>query len=132
MEKYDKDFTDTALRECEEEIGIAREHIHVMGHLTPLYIPASNFVVNPTVGFIDYDKIKISISQKEVKEVLIVPLEYLFDEQHKQLRLVKTNYQMEVKARAYILQQNQVVWGATAMILSEFEQIIQGLKFFLK
>ncbi len=130
VEKQDKSFIETALRECEEEIGIPKENISILGTLSSLYIPASNFVVNPTVGYMQFDEELISLSQNEVKEILIVPIKHLYDNVNKQTRIVQTNYQKDVEARAYILPKENVVWGATAMILSEFEQITKDLFFY--
>src|SRR5690554_3211308 len=52
-EKIDKDFIDTALREAHEEINLPRDKVNIIGNLSPLYIPISNFNVNPILAFTD-------------------------------------------------------------------------------
>lgn len=124
-ELHDETLIHTALRECEEEIGISQNQIEVLGLLTPLYIPASNFLVTPTLGFMNDQKFKFHLSTKEVEEVYSVSLKYLFSESAKQTRLVHTTYMQSFETKSYILPKQQIVWGATAMILSEFEQLIR-------
>ncbi len=81
-EKFDADIIATACRECEEEIGIKRNDIEVLGTLTPLYIPPSNFVVTATVGYIANAQ-NLKPDEKEVQEIIQVPLDVLF---HPQLK----------------------------------------------
>src|ERR1051326_8062163 len=68
-ENTDKDFMETALRETEEEIGIKRNLISIVGALTPLYIPVSNYMVHPFVGKAEI-KPTFIIHDREVKGIL--------------------------------------------------------------
>jgi len=122
-EPEDKDITDTALREAWEEVGIIREEVTVLGKLSPLYIPVSNFVVNPVVAY--SETIPVFRTQaSEVAAILEVPLGELFRDSIKRNIQVKPssspNLTMEVPA---YLAYGKVIWGATAMILSELEVI---------
>ena len=67
--KDPNDFSiiETASRECEEEIGVHRNQIEILGCLTPLYIPPSNFLVTPTVGVVSFVQ-AFKPSEKEVQE----------------------------------------------------------------
>jgi 8-oxo-dGTP pyrophosphatase MutT (NUDIX family) len=110
-------FIQTALRETCEEVGIC-ERIELLGELTPLWIPPSNFEVHPQVGYIKRLP-PLRIDSSEVAEVIHTPLEILLDES------VKGSDTMQYKDRSfeygfYHIQGHQV-WGATAAMLSEFE-----------
>lgn len=119
-EEHDTSLEETALRECAEEIGVDKG-IHIIGELTPIYIPVSNFVVNPYVGVYTNDVINYSLNDKEVKSLLELNLSDL-----KNPDLVK---QTTIDANGYKLKtpyfdvQGKIVWGATAMILNEFKQM---------
>jgi 8-oxo-dGTP pyrophosphatase MutT (NUDIX family) len=54
VEKTDTDIVHTALREANEEVGIVINDVEVVGQLTEIYIPVSNFKVTPVIGFVDY------------------------------------------------------------------------------
>lgn len=119
-EESDESLQHTALRECTEEIGIEKG-VHIIGELTPIYIPVSNFVVNPFVAVFTDESINYELNTKEVKSLLELNLSDL-----KRPELVK---QTTVDANGYKLKtpyfdvQGKVVWGATAMILNEFKQM---------
>jgi 8-oxo-dGTP pyrophosphatase MutT (NUDIX family) len=110
-------FVETALRETCEEVGIC-ERIEVLGHLTPLWIPPSNFEVHPIVGMMKRLPL-LQINPMEVAEVIETPLEILLDES------VKGSDTMTYKDRSFEYGFYRVgghqVWGATAAMLSEFE-----------
>jgi 8-oxo-dGTP pyrophosphatase MutT (NUDIX family) len=107
----------TALREACEEIGAACTAAEVLGQLSTLYIPPSNFLVTPTVGYVD-QRPDFHCDPREVAELIEVPLSTLFDPQ-----VVKrepwTLRGTTVEVPFYQIGPHKV-WGATAMILSEF------------
>lgn len=112
----------TALRETEEEIGVDRERIHVLGQLSTLYIPVSNFAVTPTVAFIDH--IPTWRPQPgEVDHVIEVPLARLHAEDVVQHTEISLDSRIRLREVPYFDLAGQIVWGATAMILSEFRQV---------
>ena len=121
MEDTDTDLVTTALREAEEEIGVPRNEIRVVGKLTPLFVYASNFNILPVVGTIDR-KPDFRPDQREVVEVIEAPLSHLEAQGSvKNKELVVRNF--KIQAPYYDVNEH-VVWGATAMMLSEFLEVI--------
>ena len=122
----DTDIIATALRECEEEIGVNRFDIDVLGTLTPLYIPPSNFMVTPTLAYIKNVQ-AFKPSEKEVQEIIKVPLPMLFDPAIKQQRIIAHSAKKneDLSTPVYELSSDLIIWGATAMIISEMEHLIE-------
>jgi len=122
----DMDIIATALREAEEEIGVQRHEVEVLGILSPLYIPPSNFVVTPVVGYIPFVQ-AFKPSEREVQEIIKVPLELLLQPSIKEKRNVKRSdkKEEEMSTPVYVLSEEIVIWGATAMIISELEEIMK-------
>lgn len=119
FETQDVQFSQTALRETEEELGIQLSSQLFFKELTQLYIPPSNFLVYPFFTISD-ETFTFIPQEKEVSKVFEIPLESLLNtEIHWQII-----NSMEVP---YFLLEDQVVWGATAMILSEVKDIIKSL-----
>ncbi len=119
MEPTDEDFVATAMRETEEEIGVARELIHPLGELTDLYIPVSNFLVHPVVAYIDELPVFV-LEENEVAELVSCSLEVLCSDEIRKVKDIQISKQMTLKRVPYFEIQGKVVWGATAMILNEF------------
>ena len=115
--------TSTALRETEEEIGVPREAVKVLGSLNDILIP-TGFIVTPVVGYIE-PLPELITSKDEVAEILFIPLEKFFDEslQHTETRELKG------KTREVYFYDvwKEPVWGATALIIKEFTEIISKL-----
>ena len=110
-----------ALRETHEETGVHPDSITLLGELTPLYIPPSNFLVYPFVGFVEHTP-PFNPDPREVKEILKAPVDALLQKETRQDAKVKVSDNNEITVPAYILE-GHPVWGATAMMLSEFAQI---------
>lgn len=114
----DESFAATALRETCEELGIC-EPIQIIGQLSQIYIPPSNFNVHPQVGYLSTVP-QFTPNPFEVAEVFTLPVETLLDEGVKQHEeRVFGEYRVQVP---YYDLCGQKVWGATAIMLSEFEQ----------
>ncbi len=111
----------TALRETEEEIGVNSQRIRIIGKLTELYIPPSNYVVFPYVGYLDEipDFIR---DPKEVEAIIEVALSKLMNADNRKERNILVRG-MEILAPCYIID-DVTIWGATAMILSEFREVV--------
>jgi 8-oxo-dGTP pyrophosphatase MutT (NUDIX family) len=126
-EPSDADLRATALREAQEEVGIMAAEVDILGALTPLYIPVSNFNVYPFVGYAqrrpDYN-----LSHNEVAYTLEVPLTGLFAAGTKEVTEVISPKFPDVKRKvnAYVLEDKTIIWGATAMMLSELEAVWEG------
>lgn len=128
QELSDADLRATALREAQEEVGVMSPDVQLLGALTQLYIPVSNFQVFPFVGFAAQRPV-YHINKHEVDEIIEVPLSRLFLPEHKVVTHIRPASRpgLILKAPAYIPAENQVIWGATAMILSELEAVFEGI-----
>ncbi len=109
-----------ARRELCEELGVCDQgQLDVLGTLTPLYVPPSNFEIHPIVGALP-EHPTFQIDPREVAGVLEVPLRDLFDDTLKRHDEHDLAPGRRARIRYYWLRES-VVWGATAIILSEFE-----------
>lgn len=115
----DQSFTATALRETQEELGIMPDDINILGQLSSVYIPPSNYNVYPSVGYFTPTTIYFRPNPDEVAEVFTLSLNDLVDE-----RLKEHEYRdfqgVRVKIPYYQVHGHKV-WGATAVMLSELE-----------
>ena len=119
----DPDLTYTALREAQEEIGVIIDRSNVIGHLSDLFIVASNFNVRPTVAW--YPAAPEFIADEyEVDEIIEVKLTDLMNEQLVREKPIRISYGITIQAPYFNLNE-KVVWGATAMMLSEFKVILK-------
>ncbi len=120
----DADLKATALREAQEELGIMSADVEILGALTSLYIPVSNFNVYPYVGY-SKQRPEYNLSHHEVAYTVEVPLSSLFHADRKTVAEVTSPVVPEVirNVKAYKLQDGTIIWGATAMIISELEAI---------
>jgi 8-oxo-dGTP pyrophosphatase MutT (NUDIX family) len=125
-EKTDSNMQFTALRETEEEFGIKQKEVKTIGKLTELYVPASHFNIHPYIAWLDGQP-EITPDPIEVAEVIHVPLNTLFQEENKGEKDMPLKNGMTIKAPYYDVH-NHVVWGATAMIISEMEAVFSKLK----
>jgi len=116
-----------ALREANEEIGIISDDVKIIGELTPLYVPASNFQVFPFVGYLDYEPTFVP-QETEVAEVVEVSLEKLITPQTLKYKSMQYTELYTVKDVPYFDVNNKTVWGATGMMLSEFVEVINQIK----
>ncbi len=122
-EENDADPAMTALREAREEIGIIPEHVTILGKLTDLYIPPSNFLVSPYIGYTQA-RPEFSIDLQEVEEVIEVRVDDLLSGDHLQVVDIRVRDEIQVTAPAWVIDR-QIIWGATAMMLAEFCEIVR-------
>ena len=123
-EPLDKDLIHTALRESNEEIGTESNLIEILGALTPLYVQVSNFMINPFLGWSEILP-DFKIDNSEVDELFIIPVEKFLLNTTNQMREVNTILGPFNVPGFYI---NELfIWGATAMIISEFKEIYSSL-----
>jgi 8-oxo-dGTP pyrophosphatase MutT (NUDIX family) len=120
-EPGDASLVDTALREAEEELGIAPGQVRLLGAMTPLYVPVSRHQVHPFVGCHLSDPV-FRPNSSEVAEVIELPLRLLLnpDLQGVEYRQIRGE---RVRVPFYQVGGHKV-WGATAMILSELAVIL--------
>ncbi len=112
----------TALREAEEEIGVLRQTVIPMGRLSELFIPPSNFLVTPIVGYI-LKRPDFKPEPGEVDKILEISLDQLLLEETKQVRDITVFPDIKLQVPCFYVEEN-VIWGATAMMLSELIDII--------
>jgi 8-oxo-dGTP pyrophosphatase MutT (NUDIX family) len=116
----DSDLLSAALRETEEEIGLPRADVSVLGELPPTSTFATNYLIHPFVGEIPTGR-RWQISPREVDAVLELPLRALHDGRTR-TRLERRGITFETDA--YILD-DHLIWGATARIL---ENLLERLR----
>lgn len=124
IEEQDVSLVATALRESFEEVHIIPEKVRVLGTLSELYIPPSNFIVLPVLGFCD-SRPDFIADKAEVAELIETDINFLFDDKLKKETILDIRgYKINAP---YFDVQGHIVWGATAMILNELKEIIESL-----
>jgi 8-oxo-dGTP pyrophosphatase MutT (NUDIX family) len=123
VEDQDNNMESTALRETEEEVGVPRETVSVLKELTEIYIPPSNFFVQPFIAITT--KTPNFIAQEDEVEALIeVTLSHFMDDAIVTTKVLTTSYATNIDVPAFLLN-GHVVWGATAMMLSEVRELLK-------
>jgi 8-oxo-dGTP pyrophosphatase MutT (NUDIX family) len=122
-EKTDINLAWTALRETSEEIGIHPGQISILGALSPLFVPVSGFMIYP---FAAWSSVKpdFVINHHEVEKLILFPL--LKNYQNRKIIMANVETQtgwLEVPAFGF---ENEIIWGATAMILTEFFDVLEN------
>ena len=125
IEKSDRDFSHTALRECEEEIGVKQSNVELVKELTDIYIPPSNFQVKSFIGICNKTPDFI-LEAEEVEQLIEVNVKDLLDDSVVVTENLTTSYASKIDVKAFKLN-NFIVWGATAMILSEIKSLLKDL-----
>ena len=125
LEDTDESLLACALRETEEEIGISLSDILVLGKLTPLYIPISNFDVYPFVGFLAKNP-SFVLQESEVKSIIQLPIEHFLSPSQKGKTDI-TVHQFTMTNVPYFNANGTKIWGATSMILNEFLTVWQKI-----
>jgi len=114
----------TALRETEEEVGIAMDKIEVIRQCSEIYIPPSNFLVTPYLGF-STENLQFIPNPDEVKRVLELPIHQLLNDEIIVQTKMTTSYATNIDVPAFQVEK-YVVWGATAMMLSELKELFKN------
>lgn len=116
-QELDETLEQTALRETMEEVGVRPARVDLLGELTPLYIPPSDYEVHPFVGWHETTPSFVP-EVAEVAEIIEVPLSLLLDDGTRQNELwTHRGYELHVP---FFQVNSHKVWGATAMMLSDF------------
>ncbi len=115
-----------ALREAQEELAVDPESIRILGMLTPLYIPPSNYCIYPVVALTE-TRPDFRPSPLEVAEILEIPLDHLIDPQNTQTETWKIR-EVDVEVPFYAFGEHKI-WGATAMVLAELMEIVKEANF---
>ena len=123
LEPEDQNIQDAALRETEEEVGVPRSAISVLKQLTEIYIPPSNFFVQPFLG-ITTESPKFVPQEKEVEALIEVSLRDFMDDVNIITQTLSTSYAESIEVPAFKLN-GHIVWGATAMMLNEVRELLK-------
>ena len=121
MDPDDIDPNHTALRESEEEIGLDRSRVEIIGHL-PQYLTVSGYSVTPVVGLVQAQA-EYPLDEFEVADVFEVPLRFLMDPANHQVRV----WQSEQGGRRFYAMpyENRFIWGATAGMLRNLYHLLK-------
>ncbi len=119
----DRDLRHTALRETEEEIGVNSAKIEVFGELSSFYVVASNFQVLPVLGFMDH-KPDFIPDNREVDQVVLAQTDHIISNEALKRKNVEAANGFHLDS-PYFDVNGKVVWGATAMMLSELVEIMK-------
>lgn len=110
----------TALRETEEEVGITAEEIDILGSLSELYVSVSGFLIHPFVGWLKTIP-KFTINKSEVEKTVLFPVSK-YKNTFDQMELNTVTGKLKVPCIKF---ENEILWGATAMILAEFYDVLE-------
>ena len=123
IEKNDLSIEHAAIRETYEEIGVPKQEMKIVRALTELYIPPSNYTVYPFLG-ISQTTPSFKIQEEEVESIIEVSLSHFMNEPNIITTSVSTSYRLKAEVPAFLLN-GHVVWGATAMMLSELKDLLK-------
>lgn len=123
FEDSDKSLINTALREAKEEIGVDISRVEIIGQISKLYIPPSNFLVFPVIGITD-ERPDFFADNKEVKEILEIKFSNFLNDKNIDYKEITVFNKLKITAPCYNINGN-IIWGATAMILSELCEILR-------
>jgi len=122
IEATDKNLKETAVREAFEEVGILKEDIQIVRETTDVYIPPSNFLATP---FIAYTNQRPTFTKNyEVAALIEVSVEDLLNEANITSTTMTTSYMEKIEVPCFKLN-DYIVWGATAMMLSEIKELLK-------
>ena len=123
-QEEDESFKEAALREADEEVNIPPDSVRILGELTPLYVPPSNYCVYPVVA-VTKERPDFQPSELEVAEVIEVPLDHLLDPENIQKEM--WHYKGADLEVPFYFFKGDKIWGATAMILAELLELLKGI-----
>lgn len=123
----DADLSGTATRETQEEIGVFSDNIQILGSLTPIYISVSNFHVFPFIGVVNFAPV-FKPQWSEVKEIIEIPVLDLLNPQYQKLSDIQIHGDFVLKDVPCFSIKEKIIWGATAMIISEIADLISPYK----
>ena len=123
FETEDEIFSNTVLRETHEEVGIHPEKMEIIKTFTPMYIPPSNFMVHPFLGICKAE-ICFVPDPEEVAGIIELPLAVFLSDSILIEANLSTSYAININVPAFDIE-GHVVWGATAMMLSELKDVLK-------
>jgi len=124
-EPEDETLYQTAIREAQEEIGVNPGSIQVIGQLSSFYVSASNYQVLPVVA-VTHTIPQFVPDKHEVEEVIVAHVNHLMDAKYRKEKEVVAGPGFRFQS-LYFDVEGRTVWGATAMMLSEFSVILKEI-----
>lgn len=124
FDKNDESLQQTAIRETNEEVGVKTNDITIIKEMTDVYIPPSNFLVTPFIGYCN--QLPIFTKNHEVEELIHVSLDDFLNKTIVSNVILSTSYAKEIKVPCFKLN-NYIVWGATAMMLNEIRVLLKNI-----
>jgi 8-oxo-dGTP pyrophosphatase MutT (NUDIX family) len=124
-EVQDEIFENTALRETHEEVGIHPDSMEIIKTFTPMYIPPSDFMVHPFLG-ISKEEIVFIPDPTEVANIIELPLTVFLSDAIVTDAKLTTSYADDIYVPAFKIKEH-IVWGATAMMLSELKDVLKNV-----
>ncbi len=121
-ENKDANLQETALRETFEEVGVQSLNIEIIRELTDVYIPPSNFLATPFLGFTDEKP--IFILNHEVANTIEVLVSDLLNDSNITKMNLTTSYMDNVNVPCFKIH-DHIIWGATGMMLSEIKELLK-------
>ena len=121
-----EDAIQTALRECEEEIGVGRDGVEVLGKLSDYYVMPSNYLVTPIVASVGSRPV-FTPDPYEVSRIFEARLEEVIEEDSIKEKEILAGGKYRMLAPHFEIE-NEIVWGATAMMLNEFRVVLSDRK----
>ncbi len=125
IDPTDESLEHTALRETFEEIGIEKQDIKIIRPFTETYIPPSNFMVYPFLGYCESEPV-FKPDSREVSTIIELSIEDFLDPKMVLIKKINTSYTADIEVPIFKIDEH-LVWGATAMILSELKQTLKKL-----
>jgi 8-oxo-dGTP pyrophosphatase MutT (NUDIX family) len=126
LEPGEETSLQAALRETHEEIGIDPANIHVIGQLSQVYIPVSNFLVHPYLGFLEKAPV-YKLDEREVKALVAIDLIDLLNSERRIITTISLGPGASLKDVPAFFIEEKIIWGATALMLNEIRFILQRI-----
>ena len=125
IESTDTSPQAAALRELEEELGVPTNTVMILGQLSDLHISVSNFLVYPFLGVVD-KRPNFIPQPDEVHAILETPIKAFLEKSMRRKKDLKLPNGITLKNVPYFDIKGHTVWGATAMIINEFSELLMG------
>ena len=123
VEAYDINLQETALRETHEEIGVSANKIHIIRAFTEIYIPPSNFLVQPFFGYSE-EELSFKLQEDEVAGIIELSVMEFLDDSIIISKSMTTSYSKSVEVPCFKVNEHYI-WGATAMMMSELKETLK-------
>lgn len=122
IERSDSSLQETALRESFEEVGVEPSTVEIIRELTDVFIPPSNFLATPFIGFTS-TKPNFQLNY-EVEKTIEVSVRDLLDDRNVTTINLTTSYMKNIDVPCFKIN-NHIIWGATGMMLSEIKELLK-------